>query len=307
MRSFLLVVVALLAGVGAALGVLVITGDTSSSSYAAIKQMLSTVRQFPDAQIAFSVYAPGNPLADLSLVVDQSTNDPQVNLDSAGQRANSEIFVFLAKQPVLDLIVAGGNAYARIDFSLLRPIFPTSAEQTAVDSLQAQAGNRWLALPPGLINGFAGAGGPSGITAGEVREYVAAVEQAVRSHAVVSSGVSAGGAHGIVVTGPIGPLVSAALSALDDLPAGIAARLPALSPLAGQAGTYRIGFYSDSDGVLRQVGLGMKRAGSATGVGVVINHNPVTIAPPKGARPFPLSSVEGLLKLGSEVLPAGLL
>ena len=234
MRSFLLVVAALLAGVGAALGVLVITGDTSSSGYAAIKQMLATVRQFPDAQIAFSVYAPGNPLADLSLVVDQSTNDPQVNLDAAGQRANSEIFVFLAKQPVLDLIVAGDNAYARIDFLLLRSIFPTSAEQTAVNSLQAQAGNRWLALPPGLINGFAGTGGPSGITAGEVREYVAAVEQAVRSHAVVSSGVSASGAHGIVVTGPIGPLVSAALSALDDLPAGIAARLPA--QLAGRSG-----------------------------------------------------------------------
>ena len=234
MRSFLLVVAALLAGVGAALGVLVITGDTSSSGYAAIKQMLATVRQFPDAQIAFSVYVPGNPLADLSLVVDQSTNDPQVNLDAAGQRANSEIFVFLAKQPVLDLIVAGNNAYARIDFLLLRSIFPTSAEQTAVNSLQAQAGNRWLALPPGLINGFAGTGGPSGITAGEVREYVAAVEQAVRSHAVVSSGVSASGADGIVVTGPIGPLVSAALSARR--PPRRHRRPPPRAQLAGRSG-----------------------------------------------------------------------
>jgi hypothetical protein len=290
MRASLLLAGAVVVATASGLGALVAFGDTHAVSYADVGRMVATVGSTPDLQVALALYAPGDPVADFSAVLDESSTHPARPIAQSGNAVNSELFLFLERQSLAEEITAGGTRYLRIDLSLLRPALSTRAEQRELSVLEGHLGDRWLLLPAGT-----GAGrGPAQSGEGLVQ----VLGEAVLVHSRLDA-TGHPGAAGATVSGSVASLVGALRAALGPVvPGGV------LAPLSNAlAGTYRVTFLCDRSGMLREVDLGLSGLGR-TGIGVLINHGPIPISAPSGAIRPSAASWRALLGLARALVPA---
>ncbi|HVB05590.1 MAG TPA: hypothetical protein VNF07_05000 [Acidimicrobiales bacterium] len=301
MRAFLLLVAAVCVAIGGTLAILIGAGDTKAVSSGDISRLLDGVLAYPDAQFNMALYDPGDPAADFYETLDLSTTARGATLEGAAGKVNAEFFLYLERDPLLEVIGAGHSAYFWADFSLLRPAFPTRREQAALKSLQSEIGKRWVRVPTGLL-GSAAPATPIGAVAEQ--RLVSALEQSVREHVSLGAATSPDGYNGVVVSGPLSSVFDPLFSSIGSLVPAFGRLVPGASFPKRVPGGYRLGFYADRSGVLRQIDLHVDRD---TGVGVLVNHSDLPIYPPYRALPFPRAALGNLVALAGGLAPAGLL